>query len=515
MNSTSCLAKSVCLVVLVLVTTSCPTPPAATAPTVSAFSLNNGSLATTSRTVTLNNACANNPTQYTASESAGFAGATWKSYSTAPTFVLSSGDGDKTVYFKVKNSAGQSNVSSATIALSELILPEITAFSINNGADSTLSRTVTLNNTCTNGPTHYMASEASDFSGASWEAYATAPSFTVSAGAGTKTVYFKVKNVSGESEAEDESITLSSPPAMQDLGTLGGSTSTAKAINNSGQIAGFADIASELHRAFIWDTTNGMQDLGVLPSHTQSVAYGINDSGQVVGSCTTAADAHHAFIWDATNGMQALAGFTAESVSEAFGINNAGQVVGYASTSGGALHAFLWDSTNGMQDLGVLSGDSNSQGLGINSAGQVVGQSYIGSTGPWHAFIWDSTNGIQAMAIAGGANAINASGQVAGWTSVAGGYQNAFYWTSGGGMLNLGTLGGNGSVGYGINNLGQVVGKSEPSGGGLKGFIWDSTNSMQVLGTLTGYHNSEALGINNSGQVVGYMQTPGYARHAF
>ncbi|MEW6417167.1 MAG: S8 family serine peptidase [Nitrospirota bacterium] len=88
--------------------------------------------------------------------------------------------------------------------------PSVTSFAINNGASSTASRNVTLNNSCTGSPTHYMASESSSFRRASWQTYSTAPSFTLSSGNGTKTVYFKVKNSTGESQIYLDSIVLTS-----------------------------------------------------------------------------------------------------------------------------------------------------------------------------------------------------------------------------------------------------------------------------------------------------------------
>lgn len=187
------------------------TPPASgTAPSVTSFSINNGAASTSSRNVTLNNACSGSPTQYMASESASFSGASWQTYSTAPSFTLSSGNGTKTVYFKVKNATGESSASSDTITLEESTgtAPTINSYSINNGAASTSSRTVTLNNTCSGSPTEYMASESSSFSGASWYTYSTAPSFTLSSGSGTKTVYFKVRNTYGSSATWYDTITL-------------------------------------------------------------------------------------------------------------------------------------------------------------------------------------------------------------------------------------------------------------------------------------------------------------------
>jgi formylglycine-generating enzyme required for sulfatase activity len=86
--------------------------------------------------------------------------------------------------------------------------PVITSFLINDGDDSTSNPVVALNNVCLLDPTDYMASEDSDFSGASWLPYDTAPSFSLSAALGTATVYFKVRNAAGESQVASDSIQL-------------------------------------------------------------------------------------------------------------------------------------------------------------------------------------------------------------------------------------------------------------------------------------------------------------------
>ena len=80
------------------------------APAVSAFSIDAGATVTSDRTVRLNNTCTLAPTQFLASESPTFAGASWQAWSPAPTFVLSKGNGPKTVYFKAKNAQGESAV---------------------------------------------------------------------------------------------------------------------------------------------------------------------------------------------------------------------------------------------------------------------------------------------------------------------------------------------------------------------------------------------------------------------
>lgn len=94
----------------------------------------------------------------------------------------------------------------------ELFAPVLASFSINSGAATTNSQTVTLNNTATCSPTHYMASESSNFSGASWQTYSASPSFTLSSGCGMKTVYLKLKNASGESNVMNDTVECIVPP---------------------------------------------------------------------------------------------------------------------------------------------------------------------------------------------------------------------------------------------------------------------------------------------------------------
>lgn len=92
-----------------------------------------------------------------------------------------------------------------------LSVPTLSALAINGGATTTTSTTVTLNNTTTCSPTQYMASESGSFTGASWIAYSTAPTFTLSSSLGGKTVYLKVKNATGNSFTVNDSITLVAP----------------------------------------------------------------------------------------------------------------------------------------------------------------------------------------------------------------------------------------------------------------------------------------------------------------
>ena len=159
--------------------------------------------------------------------------------------------------------------------------------------------------------------------------------------------------------------------AIQDLGTLGGATSEAHGINESGDIVGESDTSSGPH-AFLWKDGT-MQDLGVLPGDTSSRADHVNDRGMVVGE-SEGSGGVRAFVWTSSDGMRPLA--SDGIYSEAFDINSEGQVVGVQATSLG-MRAFLWTSEDGLIDLNTkvtnLPNDVVLIGaFSINEKGQIV-----------------------------------------------------------------------------------------------------------------------------------------------
>lgn len=78
---------------------------------------------------------------------------------------------------------------------------------------------------------------------------------------------------------------------MTDLGTLGGRTSDAYAINDAGAVVGRAVVtdAPYVRHAFLWDSGT-MQDLGTVDPCTRGTATSINSKGQIVGGLAFCTD---------------------------------------------------------------------------------------------------------------------------------------------------------------------------------------------------------------------------------
>lgn len=98
------------------------------APTISAFTINGGATVTTSASVTLNITSADAAAMkiWGINGVASEAAATWETFASSKSVTLTSGDGSKTVYIKVRDSVyNESSTSSATITLSTAI-PTIT-----------------------------------------------------------------------------------------------------------------------------------------------------------------------------------------------------------------------------------------------------------------------------------------------------------------------------------------------------------------------------------------------------
>ncbi len=187
---------------------------------------------------------------------------------------------------------------------------------------------------------------------------------------------------------------------MRDLGTLGGPYSHAFAVNLRGQIVGKADlaprpewIASALGlppvatHAFLWEAGK-MRDLGTLGGDT-SRAHAISESGVVVGQAQTALGETHAFLWESGE-LRDLGTLPGGSESAAHGIDASGRIVGSALDASGTRRAVVWEQGI-IRDLNAMLPPGSGWHLevvrAVNARGQLVGQGIF--HGQRRAFLLD------------------------------------------------------------------------------------------------------------------------------
>ncbi len=223
---------------------------------------------------------------------------------------------------------------------------------------------------------------------------------------------------------------------MSALPMLGGNNGQASAMNNRGQVTGFAETTvsdsscpasapSKIDSPVIWEDGK-VRALPTVGSDPDGEANGINDQGQAAGYSGTCTASLHAVLWEKSGTASSLPDLGTAGSSFAFGVNNQGQIVGeVASPDGTTFYAALWQN-GAITNLRTLPGDFAAIASGINNQGQVVGSTLDASFNWSHAFVWQdgvmtdlntlfpaSSNLYATMA-----NSINSVGQIVGMATV-------------------------------------------------------------------------------------------------
>lgn len=142
---------------------------------------------------------------------------------------------------------------------------------------------------------------------------------------------------------------------MRGLGTLGGPSSDAQAINGRGWVVGRADTAKgdlrgdPIRHAFLW--RNGrrldLRRVALAPGFGGAFTIDLNQRGWVAGTEeTTRRDKNRdpisrAYVWLSGKSIQLATLGRASTSAEA--INDNGQIVGWATTASGERHAVIWE----------------------------------------------------------------------------------------------------------------------------------------------------------------------------
>lgn len=308
-------------------------------------------------------------------------------------------------------------------------------------------------------------------------------------------------------------VSVNADWSMTGLGTLGGSTSFARDINDSGQVIGSSSLANGVGAGFITgagDVT--MSNIGsIFPT-------AINNSGVVVGSFFSSEGRHalHAFVTEENGigltdlGTLGRNGIGSDSRSGAAAINNQGEIVGSYTQIGG------WDPTGFIADAdtGEMINFAY-RPIAINDSGTVV--IYNGGFASGFTVNADGS-GLTKLETLGGllslAKDINNSGQLTGASQSSTGIHAYITDANGENINDLGTFGGKTSSSNAINNLGEVIGLAETIAGDMNAFLYShgGITNLSLLSTVVdqGWTDLHVSAINNFGQIVGYGEINGH-----
>ena len=182
---------------------------------------------------------------------------------------------------------------------------------------------------------------------------------------------------------------------MSALPTVGGNNGQASAINNRGEVVGFAETAyadptcppAPAEVPVLWDGGQA-HALPLVGTDPDGFAFGINDRGQAVGYSGNCSFATHAVVWK-NNTAVVLQDLGGTKSNVAYVINNWGQIAGKVRSADGTTYvAALWQPDGTLTILGILPEDFAAFATGINDRGQVVGNNFDSNFNWSHGFIW-------------------------------------------------------------------------------------------------------------------------------
>ncbi len=292
-----------------------------------------------------------------------------------------------------------------------------------------------------------------------------------------------------------------------DLGTLGGNYSTALGINSVGDIVGKADSSSQSNLPFLIQSGGSMSDLMTVPTSYSYIltANAISDTGVIVG------------LGDIFKGIPAPATPLAEAPGSGLNVINATSSNfiknGYAYDYHNQTLSEIGDSNQGQNEFYAITGAT---AVGVSSTTTSLQQQAVTADVQTRVSQNLPTFGGDTSTDAYGA-ATSADGQT---TYVVGSHYGspnglaAALWTITSGGTSISPLS-SGSVAEAVNSAGTVVGYDTNVD---LAWVWTSANGTGTLNSLippsSGWNLQRATGINNNGWICGTGVINGVS-HAF
>jgi probable HAF family extracellular repeat protein len=350
-----------------------------------------------------------------------------------------------------------------------------------------------------------------------------------------------------------QAVSAPDPADAIDLGTLGGNSTTPRALNNGGQVVGTSVAADGQAHPFVWEAGT-MRELPLLPGTRPEVpfpeiggdAQAISNTGLIAGLSYNQWDARMV-LWD-SSGVHDLAAPTAFGLpisrfARVIRITDVGDILATVVLHDGPppfSYPVLWQGGIAQRLPALLASDRSNTAAAMNNRGQVIGaatSAYGYQDDVYrHPVLW-TAGAIQDLGVlrAGGdtpecydprrnpdgfctngtATDISDRGDVVGYVTDTTHLVRPFLWRDGQ-LGDLGVLPGMNAYAIASNERGQVAGYG---GGRLvsfeggEGFAWQD-GQTQLLGSLGG-GGTVVVAMNQRGEIVGSSLTAAGERHAF
>jgi uncharacterized membrane protein len=192
------------------------------------------------------------------------------------------------------------------------------------------------------------------------------------------------------------------PCRMDLIGLPGGVWATVQAIDDAGNLSGYADEGTHASAAVRWTRVTGTNTWNAaekLPEGSAAGVGGMNGAGDIVGgSCLGVAPpaCHaHAVVWSypgtsTPTDLGTLGGL----VSFAYGVNSASEVVGMSNIAHNrGTYGFIWSATTrSMRALNPFGHDDHAEAYGVTNAqppdGSRLVVGFSSRSGTQHAVVW-------------------------------------------------------------------------------------------------------------------------------
>ena len=306
---------------------------------------------------------------------------------------------------------------------------------------------------------------------------------------------------------------------VHELATFAGQPTQGMEIDKHGTVYGRYG-TGVAQRSYRWTESGGFEDLGAVGISAFQLL-GVNDHGLMNGSILTDSG-QRAAVRLSRGGFVLI---DPDFPGNTLGNNDRGEVAGTRFVTQRVSHAFVWSEGAGLSLLPVSVEGAvvvSSSAADVNERRVVAGQLTFNVDGVNQSrpFLWHEVEGTTLLPSPGpsefGVTHVTDEGLVIGaaWTRrpMLGDFRRtpiasnpgtipsrAWKWSAEGGLVDLGTLGGDHSVAWNADREGNVYGWASDADGVKHAVKWLATGGIIDLGpnTLTG-------GLNKHGVVVGW-----------